>query len=670
MNDAQDRVLLEIIRVQLQGVVEEMGELLMRSGHTVFVKETQDFVVGVVTPSGEMAACSRRVGIWIGIGEDFEPVLRAGGPYEPGDVWFTNDPEESQGLVTHLPDTFCWRPIFHGGRLMCFAVAFIHCTDVGGLAPGSVAPSAKEEVQEGIAFPVTRLVEDDRIREEVMRVFLRNSRIPDKNNGDLLALLGALKRAEQRITGLIEKFGADEFGWALEAVLDYAEQQARSIIRDMPDGDYEFWDYLEGDVLPGGRPIRIRVTLSVRADELTLDFSGTDPQVPAALNIPSHDRKGHYLLVLGLIIYMRTVKPELVYNSGLVRPVHTTVPRGSLLNPEPGAACGARQATFFRVADVVLGALAKAQPDLMPAAGCGQGAIMLVSTPSPDGKEQLVSIVQPLVGGSGARPRADGTDGVDFVTGFYRNVPSEVLESELPVVVERYGLRPDSGGAGRTRGGMGLHYALRLLMPGSVVTARGLERFSFQPWGRHGGHPGAAGCCWLEHSDGVTRPLGKIDVLEIPRGATIHFETAGGGGYGPSLQRPIKDVLRDVAEGAVSQSEAQSAYGLVLSNGDVDVAATERRRNEISRTAEASEFSFGERRTSYERRWPDQIQLAFTSAMAAVPPLFRDYVRTRLIEEFTAPDGGVPDDLKRRLQRRIAVELDQLAGRPTAPRTD
>lgn len=522
-------------------------------------------------------------------------------------------------------------------------------------------------------MPVTRLVEKDRVRDDVLRIFLRNSRIPDKNKGDLLALLGALERAEQRIVQLIDKFGGETLQRALEDVLGYAEEQARSIISDLPDGDHEFWDYLEGDVLPDRRPVRIRLTLSVRADELTLDFTGTDPQVPAALNIPSHGRKGHYLLVLGLINYMRTVRPDLVYNSGLVRPVHVSIPKGSLLNPEAGAACGARQATFFRVADVVLGALAKARPELMPAVGCGQGAIMLVSTPSTDGNQQLVSIVQPLLGGSGARPHADGTDGVDFVTGFYRNIPSEVLESELPVLVESYGLRPDSGGAGRTRGGMGLHYALKLLMPGSVVTARGLERFSFQPWGRRGGRPGSAGRCWLEEDAGAARGLDKIDVLPVPRGAVIHFETAGGGGIGPPHERAVEEVLRDVQDGLVSETEAEAAYGVVISDKKVDVAATRERRGRVSEGAELLEFDYGRSRTSYERRWPDVVQLAVNSALATVPPLFRDYVRTRLGERLGAlstRDGQVSKDLEQELLAVIAEELVDIAGPPTIQTRD
>lgn len=627
-----DRVLLEVIRCQMQGIVEEMGEMMTRCGHTVFVKETQDFVVALVTPEGEVAACSQRVGLWVAIGQNYKAVIDAGGPYKEGDVWFTNDPDESRGLVAHLPDVFGWRPIFDGGELICFACAFIHCTDVGGMAPGSVAPSAVDLFQEGTVIPVTKLIEGGKIREEIFRIFLRNSRTPDRCRGDLLALLGTLSRAEERLHHLADKFSAENLRRALYEVLDYAEEQARVIIGDLSDGDYEFWDYLEGDFVPGGRPVRIRLNIQVRGDELTLNFEGTDPQVSAAFNIPSYGDSGHYLLVLGLVNYMRTVKPDLAYNSGLVRPVRMVIPKGSLLNPEPNAPCGARQATFFRLADIVLGALSQAVPGRLPAAGCGQGSIMLVSTPEVSTGERVVSIVQPLVGGSGARPGEDGTDGVDFTTGFYRNIPTEVLESETPVVVDICGLIPDSAGAGRTRGGCGLRYSLRLLAPGSIVTSRALERFRFQPWGRDGGVPGANGRNFTEWPHREKEAVSKINILEVPAGGVVHMETAGGGGFGPAWERRPEAVLRDVEDGFVSSEMARCTYGVVLGEKGIDAKATLKWRQELqARGRAASRFSYGPAREEFELVWTDSLQRMVNDATDGIPPSIREHVRGELM---------------------------------------
>jgi N-methylhydantoinase B len=410
--------------------------------------------------------------------------------------------------------------------------------------------------------------------------------------------------------------------------------------------------------------VRICLTLRVRGDEATLDFEGTDPQVSAAFNIPSYGMDGHYLLVMGLINYMRTVNPDLVYNSGLVRPVRFRIPLGTLLHPEPYAPCGARQATFFRVADVVHGALCRAMPQRMPAAGCGQGSIMLVSTPDISTGRRLVSIVQPLVGGSGGRPAEDGTDGVDFATGFYRNIPTEVLESEMPVLVEEYGLRPGSGGAGRTRGGCGLRYALRVLAPGSLVTARGLERFRFQPWGREGGSPGSNGQVTLSRPGETPRSIGKIDVLELPAQGMVLMETAGGGGYGPPWERPPEDVLRDVEDGLVFPGDAEERYGVVIRGGQVDAAVTEARRARLRAEAPAAEmFAFGQARVVYELIWPDLLQRAVNEATKDIPPLVREHVRHQLMEDLEKSGGGsvsLGD-----LQARVAAILEYLAlGRP------
>lgn len=659
-----DSVTLEVVRGQLQGIVEEMGELVMRCGHTVFVKETQDFVVAIMTPDGEVAACSQQTGIWIAIGLAFDTVVQAGGPYEPGDVWITNDPEQSQGLVTHLPDTFCWRPIFHAGELICFVGAFVHCTDVGGLVPGSVAPRATSQFEEGIVMPVTRLVAGDEICDPILDIYLRNSRIPDKNRGDILAMLGTLRRAETRISHLLTKIDGPTFSDALLDVLEYAEDQAADVIADIPDGDYPFWDYLEGDLMPGGRPVRLMLTLRVRDRSMTLDFTGTDPEVAAAYNIPTYGRDGHYLLVLGIVNYMRTVKPDIVYNSGLVRAVKVTAERGSILNPQPHAAAGARQATFFRVADVVLGALATARGDLVPAVGCGQGSIMLVSAPSLDGTTRLVSIAQPLVGGSGARHHDDGTEGVDFTTGFYRNIPAEVLETEVPVIVEQYGLRSGSGGAGRMRGGTGLAYALRFLTPATYITARGLERFEFQPWGRDGGQPGANGGAWLEHPPGDERYLGKIDLLEVPIGSVVRFDTAGGGGLGPPHERDPALVLRDVEDGLVPIEQAEETYGVVVRDGSIDLAATSARRRALAEHAPVVEgFTFGRRREEHEQRWPDRWQHAVNAAAADAPPMLRQHARGQLMDACEAEGVMAHDWDDARVQAWLSERTRDLLGR-------
>jgi N-methylhydantoinase B len=296
--------------------------------------------------------------------------------------------------------------------------------------------------------------------------------------------------------------------------------------------------------------------------------------------------------------------------------------RGSLVHPEAGAPCGARQATFFRVAEVIMGALAQAIPDRIPAAGCGQGSILFLAVPEFTTGRSRVSIVQPLVGGSGGRPTMDGTDGVDFNTGFYRNIPSEVLECDMPVVVERYALRAESGGAGKYRGGMGLDYALTVLPPEAVLTSRGMERYAFQPWGREGGRPGANGRTVLVTADGARTPLGKIDVIRMPPRATLIVRTAGGGGYGDSFERDPRLVLADVLDGLVSAEQART-------DGGIDAGETEQLRATAFRASHR--FDFGGYRVSYEAAWPHPLQTAVNQLTAKLAPAPRQYVRGRLI---------------------------------------
>lgn len=644
-----DNVAVEIFRNQFEGVVEEMGHAIMRAGHTVFVKETADFSACLVTPgaggaNAEVFAAHSRIGIWLQVGWPVDDCLKAVGEPGEGDIYIANDPVTTGGLSTHLPDIFAWKPIFHRGELVCFGWTFIHFTDVSGMVGGSVAPSAYEQYQEGLIIPPIKLVEAGRMNEAALRIVLANTRIPAQNWGDLKALLGALNTAERRVHQLVEKHGLEAFRAGMGGVLDYAEAQARGLIRALPDGTYTFADYLEGDFLPDRRPIRIKLHLTVRGSDLLLDFSETDPQVRAALNLPTHGKHGHYMIVPGIVNYFRSRIPDIAYNSGLVRPVRVRIPRGTLLNPEPYAACGARQATLFRVPEVIMGALAQAIPGEIPAAGAGQGSILFVAAPDPRTGAPRVSIVQPLVGGSGARPTKDGTDGVDFVTGFYRNIPTETLENEMPVLVERCALRRDSGGPGRWRGGAGIEYALTVIPPNGVLTSRAMERYHFQPWGRDGGHPGTNGFTRLREAGGAERDIGKIDVLHPPPGATVIVGTPGGGGFGDPFDREPDLVLRDVEAGFVSGEAAEREYGVAITEGKVDTHRTAAlRAARRGAGAPAARFALGPHREAFEGRWPDGLQTAVNAATAAYPAALRDYIRRALMAEVDRRlDAGEP----------------------------
>ena len=648
----KDRVLLEILSNRFMGIVRELGHIIKTAGHTVFVKETADFGAYLVSPQGEVFATPDDMGIFITIGTPMDGAIDAFDDYRPGDICITNDPEASQGLVTHLPDFFLWRPVFADGRLICFCFSFIHSTDVGGLVPGSVSPTAVDQFQEGLILPPSKLFRGGELNQELLDVVLANSRVPDQNWGDLKAQVSALTVAERRFGELIERYGVEPVEEAIEGVLAYSEEQARSIVAEIPDGTYTAWDYLEADFTDVFQPIRIKLALTVAGSELTLDFTGTDPQVPLALNMPTHGKDGHNMLVPALVNHFRSQLPEITYNSGMMRPVRMVIPRGNLLNPEPRAPSGARQATMFRVPEVIMAALAQAVPGQIPACGGGQGAIMLISAPELETGETRLSIVQPLIGGSGGRPGLDGTDGVDFVAGFYRNIPTETLESDMPMMVERYGLLEDGGGPGEFRGGLGLDYAIRVFSPRATLTCRAMERTRFRPWGRAGGRPGLQGFARLREPDGSVRELGKIDVMELRPGQVLQLGTPCGGGFGDPLDRDPGLVAADVADGYVSAAAAEEHYGVVVaSGGAADAEATAARREQLRAEREPLEdFAAGPERDAFEADWTDALQSAVHTAVWTYAPGLRAIVKqaieSRIRGRFEAGAAVDPGDVE------------------------
>jgi N-methylhydantoinase B len=630
-----DGVTIEILKNRFQGIVSEMGQTVLHTGHTVFIKETADFGAMLVTPKGEVFAAPLNIGVTVLIGKPMDDAIRAITEYREGDICIANDPDGTGGMATHLPDLFVWKPVFWEGELVCFAWTFIHASDVGGKVPGSISPSSYDLFQEGMILPPTKLFDRGQVVQPVLDIILSNCRIPDQNWGDLKSLVAALNTGERRLHEMIRRYGIDVLRDGMEDVLEYAERQTRRIIRDIPDGDYEFSDYMEGEVAGLG-VIRIKLKMTVRGDEILLDFTGTDPQVPAALNMPTKSKNGHWMIVPALVKYFKSVEPNLTYNSGMVRPVKVEIPRGTLLNPEPHAASGVRAATMFRVFDVVSGALAQAVPHQVPAAGSGQGCIVLVSLLDVDTGQNKISVVQPLCGGCGGRPMKDGLDGVDFSLGSLRNVPTESLEREMPLLIQKYAVRPDSAGAGKHRGGSGVELVVRCYTPNTVVTARGMERYRFRPWGLFGGRAGTTGFTQLRRVDGKTEDIGQIDVLFLNPGDELHFGAQGGGGYGDPLEREPALVLDDVRNEILSPEAAERVYGVVVREGQIDEAATKAARAAAPTAAAPGWVDFGPERAAYDASWTPAHQDALASLLEALPPSLRHFFRVRVAERAQA----------------------------------
>ncbi|WP_260985427.1 hydantoinase B/oxoprolinase family protein [Paenibacillus xylanexedens] len=621
-----DKVFLEIFNNRIQATVEEMANVVLRTGFTAFVKETGDFGTYLLSPTGETFGSPLETGYNLSLGIPAAATIQSVKDWQEGDIVICNDPYATQGMVTHLPDMHLIKPFFYEGRIIAYGMCFVHSSDVGGKVPGSVSPSAYDIHMEGIRIAPIKLYEAGVLNQTVQRMFLDNSRIPEQNLGDLRALMAALNRGEQRIGELITRYGVERVEQGIEQLLEYAELKARAIVSDIQDGTYEFWDYLEKG--PGGYPIRLRCSMTISKSDIYLDFNGSDPQVRASFNIPTHNQQGHYMLVPALIRYFRTIDPTIPWNSGMIRLVRNYAPPASILNPEPMAAVGARAATFIRLMDVITGALSKAQASKVPAAGAGQACIvMMAMTDANDGKKK-VGVIQPICGGSGARPMKDGIDGMDFAVGHLRNIPAETVEAEMPVMIEHYGLRPDSAGAGTFRGGSGIELRVQIRTPDTVMTARNMERMEFQPWGRLGGGVGTHGEAILNVGLDTEEQLGRIDELLLQPGDTVTFLSQGGGGYGDPMERDVQLVLKDVRSGLVSNHQALERYGVVIRDSELDEEQTRVERVN-KRQQETKDFNYGHTREKYETLWSDEMQLALVNALNNYPLALRDYLKRR-----------------------------------------
>jgi N-methylhydantoinase B len=622
-----DKVLVEVLNNHFNGIVEEMGFVIHRAAYTVFVKETWDFDTSLITREGEIFCHPRNIGVGNMIGIDMGPAIRCIDSYEPGDVIVTNDPRTTQGLCTHMPDIMLFKPLFFEGKLLCFAWCFVHSSDVGGLVPGSITPAAFDRYQEGICIPPTKLVSRGVLNVELRDLILANCRIPDQNWGDMKALLASLTVCERRMTQIVGRYGFDVIDAGIRALMDYGESRARAIISAIPSGEYDFHDYVEIDYISPYH-LRIKVNVIVAGDSVKLDFTGTDPQVRAALNLPSFGRPNQWL-VLGIVNFLRTSDPHMPLNRGILRSVSVDVPYGSVLNPTPTAATGVRHTTGYRVADAVQGALSQAVPTAIPAAGAGQVAIVLFSYIDPSTGGYKVSVLQPMQGGSGGRPSKDGIDGVNFSAGTLRNVPTEAIELEAPVFVQRYMLA-DQVSAGEYRGGSAVVLEFKCLSSEAMVTARGMDRFKIRPYGRMGGEAGGLGNCTRDPGTNREQAIGKIDMLKLERGDVVYVTSPGGGGFGEAMHRSPARVLEDVGNGFVTVAEAKHIYGVVITDGLVDVPRTQQTREADATGAAPEAFVFGDERLQYETTFPPIVQDIVAELLAGRAAAVRQYARGKL----------------------------------------
>ena len=609
-----DPVTLEILGNKVAAATEEMCFTLQRTGRTLYVKETADFACALAALDGTFFAYPRSIGVSGFVALDCMPTIAAVGTLEPGDIIVTNDPYSSAGLATHLPDLHLIEPYFHEGRIVAYGWTFVHCSDVGGRVPSSISPTNREIFQEGLQIPPLKLVRAGTMNADVQLILMANTRTPDANMGDLRAMMAALRTGRRRVEALIAQHGVEAFLICQQDLLDYAAEKARGVLRRVPDGIFLFTDFLDDDAV-SNLPVRLAVAVTFQDGTVCLDFTGTDPQVAAAMNIPSHG-KPHAWLTLRVLALVNTLDPTAPLNSGLLRHVRVVAPQGSLVNPQHPAAVGVRHAAAIRVNDLLNGAFGLALPEVMPAASSGLIVPLVVAETSASGA-QNVQVVEPMIGGTGARYGHDGVDGRDSGISNLANNPVETVEAELGIEVLRYALRPDSGGAGQWRGGCGLELSFRILQDGSQILARGIERIKFRPWGVRGGAAGAPTEFVINPDTPNQRRFGKIDVLAVEKGDVVSLRTAGAGGYGNPTTREPERVLGDVRRGLVSRETARTIYAVAIANDAVDELETAKLRAKPRLPDPAADF--GPERSAFEQVFTVELLDRLNAALFRLP---------------------------------------------------
>ena len=634
-----DKVTLEILKNHACAAAESMAFTLYRTAHSTFVKETEDFTTGLTTPTGETFATPTELGATWFVGLNYGPAISAIDGYEDGDIGITNDPY-SGFVCTHTPDMHIWKPIFHDGEIIAFSVGHIHNTDVGGAVPASLSRSLTEVYQEGIRIPPTKLMEKGELNQQLVDIFLTNVRAPEQTWGDLKAQIAACNTGRRKVLEMVDKFGIETFKDGTEDLLDYAEAQARAIVKTIPEGTYEFADYMDEDAVDG-KPCRMKIAICVQGDALKFDFTGTDPQLESSLNIPTGGDERHALLCVGLVYTLYSLDPGLFLNSGVARVLSSVLPSGTMINPQFPAAVGMRTLSAKRLQGVIMGAFARALPDIMPAAAAAGGPIMNINTTNNRTGRRVMAAINPIVGGAGGRAAEDGADGSGANQGFLKNTPIEITEAEVPMRFDRYGLAKDSGGPGRHRGGLATEMSFQDLAPNTKVTARNRDRTVFAGWGIHNGRPGMNSKFFLNKGSEREVNLRNTDIVTMGPGDTLFVSCGGAGGFGDPFERATELVLCDVNRGYVSSKSAREDYGVVVENGTVNDSATqELRANQMKSDRPDAFFNYGDARHLHEAIWTDGNYAALTDVLTRVPVHWRFFLKHRLFDAMKAYDSG------------------------------
>jgi len=572
MDDTVDPILLEVINNALTAIGDEMGNTMKRTARSITAR-IGDFSTVLVDARGRVIAQGQGAGFHLGYIRGVMPALLAkfAGKLRPGDILASNDP---YGGLSHLPDIVLLAPIFWRGTMVGFSTLVTHHSDIGGRFPGGQSTVCAEIYEEGLRLPCVKLYEEGRANEALFEVIAGNVRTPDDVIGDLEGQAAACRRGIRGVQELIDKHGLARFEAAVEQLHRFSERVVRGAIAKIPDGEYGWDEHFEEDGV-GGPGIKLKLCLKVRGDSIIVDFTGSDPQVRSAINVPySLTCSAAYICLRGVLA------ADAPANDGLFEAVEVVAPKGSVLNPNFPAAIGGRGMMLWRICDMMFGALAKAMPERIFAAG--EGGISSLTYAYSGAEPGASPVLTDWYGGGwGARPTKDGIDGVNSLLSGNggSSVPVERLEVEFPILMEAYGLMPDTGGAGKYRGCLSVYRTYRFLKPGRALIRT--CRTTTVPYGLGGGADGTPFRVMLERGGVQTDlpPQMFVDAQVGSEDAIMHL-LPGGGGCGNPLERDPEAVLNDVLDEKITPDYAQRVYGVAIESGALDAARTRALRRE------------------------------------------------------------------------------------------
>ncbi|HSE78603.1 MAG TPA: hydantoinase B/oxoprolinase family protein [Alphaproteobacteria bacterium] len=569
-----DPVTLAVLKGRLEQIADEMDATLFRSAFNPIIAEAHDASHGLYAADTGETLIQGKSGLPIFVGVMAFAVgaaiakAKRDGDLADGDVYIFNDPYDGG---THLSDFKLVRPFFRDGKLLCWLASVGHWHDVGGNVPGNYNPVATESFQEAMLIPPVKLVASGRLNQDIVDILKANSRQPLSLYGDMNGQLNALDLGVRRLSDLLAEYGDALVVEALGELKARAARQMRANIAELPDGTYAAEDWLDNDGI-SDEPLKIAIEITVKGDEMTLDFSRSSAPCAGPVNI------ARSTTVASCYVALKHVFRDVPANAGCLEPIRFVIPESSILAARMPKPVGGYTETILRVIDVVFQALAQAAPERVN--GCAYGTINALSLAGHrrDGRRWVMFSF--FGGGLGGNPEGDGLNHGNAPISTATIPPLEILEAAYPVMFTRWALRPDSGGSGRHRGGLGAIYEIELLEEQADVFLFG-ERGKYGPPGVVGGRSGASNRFLFQQNGQHGSPplISKMVGLSIRCGERLRLETPGGGGYGPPHERAPEAVARDVRLGYVSAAAAREQYGVAVApSGEIDVTATARLR--------------------------------------------------------------------------------------------